>query len=62
MLHAKLEKMLSNGQTSSEQQLPKFRDKAKRVYEELGPWAADYFFRARLAAVKTLSPATCHFL
>jgi len=50
--HFKLEKMLSNGPISSEQQLRKFRDKAQHVYEELGPWAADYFILESIARLK----------
>jgi Lhr-like helicase len=50
--HCRPGKMLSNGQTSSEQQLQKFMDKAKHIYEELGPWAADYFILESITRLK----------
>jgi Lhr-like helicase len=45
-------KVLSNGQNSSEQQLQKFMDKGKHIYEELGPWAADYFILESIKRLK----------
>jgi ERCC4-related helicase len=49
---SKLEKLLSNAQGYNGQQLQKFRDKAKHIYEELGPWAADYFIIESITRLK----------
>ena len=50
--YVKPEKMLSNSRRSSEQQLRKFLAKAEHVYEELGPWAVDYFILESIARLE----------
>ena len=55
----KLEKMISYDQTSGAQQLRKFKNKAKHVYEELGPWAADYFILESTARLKRAVEGEC---
>jgi ERCC4-related helicase len=48
----KLGKPLSDAHGCNVQQLQKFRDKAEHIYEELGPWAAEYFITETIARLK----------
>ena len=48
----KLETTPSSFQGFSEQPLQKFMIKAKHIYEELGPWAADYFILESIARLR----------
>jgi ERCC4-related helicase len=54
---ARLETLISTAQSYNGQQLHKFRDKAKHIYEELGPWAADYFITESIKRLKRVVEA-----